>query len=224
MLATAVLITETRRLVPTLGWIATVLSGEHRATMGVLFRLAYLGVTNALALLRLLPMSDRDKDAEILALRHQILVLERHLHGERVQFTRADLAWLAALLHPLPRTVLNRLRLLVRPETVLRWHRDLIARRHARISRPRRVGRPRTIRSIRTLVLRLASENSTWGYRRIHGELLILGVKVAASTVWEILQTPESNRRPSAPAALGRRFCGPRPTPSSPPTSSRRPH
>jgi hypothetical protein len=65
----------------------------------VLFRLAYLGVTNTLALLRLLPMSDRDKDAEILALRHQILVLQRHLHGDRIQFTRAVRAWLAALLH-----------------------------------------------------------------------------------------------------------------------------
>jgi hypothetical protein len=88
----------------------------------------------------------------------------------------------------LPRTVLNHLRLLVRPETVLRWHRDLIDRRHARRSRPHRVGRPRTVRSIRRLVLRLASENSTWGYRRIHGELLVLGVKVAASTVWAILK------------------------------------
>lgn len=153
-----------------------------------MFRLAYLGVTNTLTLLRLLPMSDRDKDAEILALRHQIMVLERHLHGDRVRFTPADRAWLAALLHPLPRTVRNQLRLLVRPETVLRWHRDLIARRHARSSRPHRAGRPRTIRSIRRLVLRLASENSTWGYRRIHGELLVLGVKVAASTVWEILK------------------------------------
>ncbi|WP_028569021.1 hypothetical protein [Salinispora tropica] len=86
----------------------------------MLFRLAYLGVTNTLALLRLLPMSDRDKDAEILALRHQILVLQRQLHGDRVQFTRTDRAWLAALLHPLPRTVLNHLQLLVRPETVLR--------------------------------------------------------------------------------------------------------
>jgi putative transposase len=139
-------------------------------------------------LLRLLPMSDRDKDAEILALRHQIMVLERQLGGDRVRFHPADRAWLAALLHPLPRTVLNQLRLLVRPDTVLRWHRDLIARRHARRSRPRRTGRPRTIRSIRTLVLRLARENSGWGYRRIHGELLVLGVKVAASTVWEILQ------------------------------------
>jgi hypothetical protein len=154
----------------------------------VLLRLAYLGVTNTVALLRLLPMSDRDKDAEILALRHQILVLERHLRGERVRFTRADRAWLAALLHPLPRDVLNHLRLLVRPDTVLRWHRDLIGRRHARRSRPHQVGRPRTVRSIRRLVLRLARENNTWGYRHIHGELLLLGVKVAASTIWEILK------------------------------------
>lgn len=163
-----------------------VLDVEHCATMtSVLFRLAYLCMTNALALLRL---SDRDKDAEILALRHQIMVLERQLHGDRIQFTRTDRAGLAALLHPLPRTVLNHLRLLVRPETVLRWHRDLIARRHARRSRPRQVGRPRTIQSIRRLVLRLAHENTTWGYRRIHGELLALGVKVAASIVWEILK------------------------------------
>lgn len=48
-----------------------------------MLRLAFLGVTNALALLRLLPMSDRDKDAEILVLRHQITVLERQLHGDR---------------------------------------------------------------------------------------------------------------------------------------------
>jgi putative transposase len=153
----------------------------------VLLRLAYLGVTNALALLRLLPMSDQAKDAEILALRHQIAVLERHLQGEKVRFAPADRALLAALLHRLPRDVLRHIRLLVRPETVLRWHRDLVTRRHAMISRPKRAGRPPTVRSIRTLVLRLARENNSWGYRRIHGELLVLGVKVAASTVWEIL-------------------------------------
>jgi hypothetical protein len=128
----------------------------------VLFRLAYLGVTNTLALLRLLPMSDRDKDAEILALRHQIAVLERHLRGEKIRFTTADRALLAALLHRLPRDVLRRIRL-VRPETVLRWHRNLIARRHARISRPKRAGRPRTIRSIRRLVLHLSRENTLVG-------------------------------------------------------------
>jgi putative transposase len=155
----------------------------------VLLRLAYLGVTNALAMLRLLPMSDRAKDAEILALRHQITVLERKLHGQMVRFDPADRAFLAALLHRLPRDVLRQIRLLVRPETVLRWHRDLIAARHARISRPKRVGRPPTVRSIRVLVLRLARENSSWGYRRIHGELLVLGIKVGASTVWEILKS-----------------------------------
>lgn len=86
----------------------------------MLFRLAYLGVTNTVALLRLLPMGDRDKDVEILALRHQTMVLERQLGGERVRFTRADRTWLAALLHQLPCDVLRRVRLLVRPETVLR--------------------------------------------------------------------------------------------------------
>jgi hypothetical protein len=131
----------------------------------MLLRLTYLGVTNALALLRLLPMSDRDKDAEILALRHQITVLQRQLHGEKVRFTLIDRAWLAAVLHRLHRNVLREIRLLVHPETVLRWHRDLVARRHAKISRPRQVGRPRTVRSIRRLVLRLAGENPTWGYR-----------------------------------------------------------
>jgi len=84
--------------------------------------------------------------------------------------------------------VLGRFRLLVQPETVLRWHRDLLARRHAASSRPRRPGRPRTVRSIRQLVLRLARENPCWGYRRIHGELLVLGIKSPPPTVWEILQ------------------------------------
>jgi putative transposase len=90
----------------------------------VLLRLAYLGVTNALALLRLMPMNDRAKDAEILALRHQITILERRMQGEKIRFAPADRAFLAALLHRLPRDVLRRIRLLVRPETVLRWHRD----------------------------------------------------------------------------------------------------
>jgi putative transposase len=154
----------------------------------VLLRLAYLSVTNVFALLRLLPVSDRDKDVEILALRHQITVLERQLSKNRPRFSPADRAFLAALLHRLPRNVLGQFRLLIRPETVLRWHRDVLARRHAARSRPGRPGRPRTVRSIRQLVLRLARENPGWGYRRIHGELLVLGIKIAASTVWEILQ------------------------------------
>lgn len=154
----------------------------------MLLRLAYLGVANAFALLRLLPMSDRDKDAEILALRHQLAVLQRQLGANRARFTPSDRALLAALLHHLPRRVLEHLHLVVRPDTVLRWHRDLIARQHAQRCRPKRPGRPRTVRSIRALVLRLVAENPGWGYRRVHGELLVLGVKVAASTVWEILR------------------------------------
>jgi putative transposase len=146
----------------------------------VLLRLAYLGVTNAFAMLRLLPMTDRDKDAEILALRHQITVLERQLGKGKVRFTPSDRAFLAAL-HRLPAHILRRLRLLVRPDTVLRWHRHLLKRRHAASCRPNRPGRPRTVRSIRILVLRLAKENPSWGYRRLHGELLVLGVKVGAS-------------------------------------------
>ena len=154
----------------------------------MLLRLVYLSVTNVFALLRLLSASDRDKDIEILALRHQITVLQRQLGTTRPRFSAGDRAFLAALLHRLPRDVLGRFRLLVQPDTVLRWHRDLLARRHAARSRPRHPGRPRTVRSVRLLVLRLARENPSWGYRRIHGELLVLGIKVAASTVWEILR------------------------------------
>jgi putative transposase len=154
----------------------------------VLLRLAYLTVTNTFAVLRLLLMSDRDKDTEILALRHQIAVLERQLGNEKVRFTPSDRAFLAALLHRLSPEVLRRLRLLVRPDTIMRWHRDLINRRHAARSTPKRPGRPPTVRAIRALVLRLVRENPSWGYRRVHGELLVLGVKIAASTVWEILK------------------------------------
>jgi putative transposase len=129
----------------------------------MLLQLAYLGITNAFALLRRLRGSDRDKDAEILALRHQLAVLHRQLGDQLIRFEPADRAGLAALLHHLPRPSLHSLRLLVRPDTILRWHRNLIARRHATVSRPRRRGRPRTVRSIRVLVLRLVAENPSWG-------------------------------------------------------------
>src|SRR5690349_23497869 len=102
-------------------------------------------------------------------------------------------------------------------------HRDLLAHRNTAKSRPKSPGRPRTVRSIRRLVLRLARENPCWGYRRIHGELLILGIKVAASTVWEILQQagidPAPDRtsstwasflRSQADVLLACDFCAPR--------------
>jgi putative transposase len=172
----------------------------------VWLRLAYLTVTNAFSILRLFPMSNRDKDAEILSLRHQILVLERQLGNTKVRFDPGDRAFLAALLNRLPKDVLRRLRLLVRPDTVLRWHRDLISRRHAVASRPKHAGRPRTLRSIRILVLRLAREDPSWGYRRLHGELLVLGVKVAASTVWEILREAGIDPAPDRSATTSTDF------------------
>ncbi|MFD7608737.1 integrase core domain-containing protein [Streptomyces mirabilis] len=152
----------------------------------MLLRLPYLALTSMFTLIRLLPMGDRDKDAEILALRHQLVVLQRQI--DRPRLTWPDRALLAALLHRRPRVQLRRLQLIVSPDTVLRWHRDLLRRRHGSASRPKRPGRPRTMRSVRLLVLRLAGQNPNWGYRRIHGELAALGIKVAAATVWNILK------------------------------------
>ena len=125
----------------------------------MLLGLVYLTVTNIFAVLRLLPMSDRDKGTEILALRHQLAVLERELGKQKARFTPSDRAFLAALLHRLPPEVVRRFRLLVCPDTIVRWHRDLIARRHAARSEPKRAGWPPTVRSIRALVLRLVREN-----------------------------------------------------------------
>ncbi|GGY06459.1 hypothetical protein GCM10010358_69640 [Streptomyces minutiscleroticus] len=81
-----------------------------------------------------LPMCDHGKDIEILALRHRLMVLERRLGKGRAWFAPGDRAFLAALLHRLPRGVLRQVRLRVRPDTVLYRHRDLLARRHADVS------------------------------------------------------------------------------------------
>lgn len=160
----------------------------------MLLRLSYLALTGMIRFLRLLTMSNADKDIEILTLRHQLTVLQRQV--DKPQLTPPDRALLAALLHIIPRPTLRRLHLIVSPDTILRWHRDLLRRRHTRISRPKQPGRRPTVRSIRALVLRLARDNPSWGYRRIHGELATLGIKLAPSTVWEILKT---NNIPPAP-------------------------
>src|SRR5438132_1283771 len=113
-------------------------------------------------------MTDAAKDIEILALRHQLTVLQRQLGNQRPRLRPEDRAFLAALLVPLARATLHRFRLLVSPDTVLRWHRNLVKRRHARTSTNHRPGRPRTVASIRRLTLRLAGENPSRRYRRIH--------------------------------------------------------
>ena len=147
-------------------------------------RFAYLAVLRMFGWLTLLARSDCAKDAEILILRHQVAVLQRQVKAPRLSW--ADRAVLAALARMLPGSQLRRLRLIVSPRTLLRWHADLV-RRHWACPR-RGPGRPRTAVSVRALVLEMARDNPGWGYRRIHGELAGLGHKLAPSTVWQILK------------------------------------
>jgi putative transposase len=150
-------------------------------------RFVYLLITRASSWLRLSRHEENWKTAEILILRHQLTVLQRR-QPRRPYLDWADRALLATFLAVIPKVRRHGLRLLVTPDTILRWHRDIIRRRWAARSMRGKTGRPATRRNIRALVLRLARENPGWGYRRIHGELAGLGAKIAASTVWEILQ------------------------------------
>ncbi|SCF28572.1 hypothetical protein GA0074696_4093 [Micromonospora purpureochromogenes] len=124
---------------------------------------------------------ERSKDVEIVVLRHQVAVLRRQV--ERPDLAPADRVVLSALSRLLPRTRWSTF--FVTPATLLRWHRDLVARKWTYPKR--RPGRPPIRAEIGALVLRLARENPTWGHRRVQGELLRLGFRVAASTVWTIL-------------------------------------
>ena len=143
----------------------------------------YWSLRRLLELVVLRFRSEQEKEIEILLLRHQLRVLERQV--ARPQLTQADRALLAAFSRVLPRQAW-RGSFLVTPATVLRWHRDLVARRWTYPHRG--PGRPATPTEMRELVVRLARENPSWGYRRIHGELVGLGIKLAASTVWKILK------------------------------------
>jgi putative transposase len=144
----------------------------------------YWSLRRLLELVALRRRSEREKEIEILLLRHQLRVLERQV--ARPQLTQADRMVLAALSRMLPRRAAWRRSAFVTPATLLRWHRELVARRWTYPHRRR--GRPATAGEVRTLVVRLARENPAWGYRRIQGELVGLGIKLAASTVWTILK------------------------------------
>jgi putative transposase len=168
-------------------------------------RLVFLLITRVAVWLRLSRREEAWKTAEILILRHQLAVLQRR-QLRRPKLNWADRALLAALLGLIPKARRHGLRLLVTSDTILRWHRDIIHRRWVARSKRAKSGRPPTRRNIQTLVHRLARENPEWGYRRIHGELAGLGVKVAASTVWEILKASGINPAPRRPGPTWSQF------------------
>jgi transposase len=151
-------------------------------------KLIFLAVSGVMSVLGLSRREAWWKDAEILMLRHQLAVAQRDRPPAHSRLTWPDRAWLAALAATLPAGRLAGMRLIITPGTILRWRRDVVRRRWARVSRQGRSGRSTTHRRVRSVVLRLARENESWGYRRIHGELAGLGIIVAPSTVWRILK------------------------------------
>src|SRR5260370_30611120 len=144
-------------------------------------RFVFLLITRMTSWLRLSGREEAWKIAEILILRHQLAVLQRR-QPRRPNLDWADRALLATLLAVIPKARRQALRLLVTPDTVLRWHRDIVRRRWAARSKRGRTGRPATRRNIKALVLRLARENNGWGYPGIRGKLAGPGGKKAAAT------------------------------------------
>jgi hypothetical protein len=137
----------------------------------------YILISRLASPMLLLARSDAAKDVEILVLRHQLAVL--HRLNPRPRMSWADRAFNAALVRRPPGH--RRVGLLVTSATILRWHRRLVARRWT--TNDRRPGRPPIPAGLRSLTVRLATENPTWSYRHVHGELAGLGYQVGASSV-----------------------------------------
>jgi transposase InsO family protein len=143
------------------------------------YRILYRFLTS---LARLAVRTGRSRDLEIIVLRHQLGVL--HRQNTRPNLNDDDRSMLAAIAQALPRP--RRHGWLVTPDTLLRWHRRRIA--HHWTQPPQKPGRPPTHAEVRRLIIQMATDNATWGYRRIHGELNSLDHNVGASTVWKILK------------------------------------
>ena len=143
--------------------------------------LVYRVLVTVVSWLVLLARSQASKDAEILALRHEVAVLRRT--NPRPRLSWLDRAVLAALARVLPKRL--RERRIVTPGTLLRWHKRLVAKKW---TQPKAPGRPPIGEELVDLIVRLACENRRWGVVRIQGELRWLGHRVAASTIRKILR------------------------------------
>ncbi|MDQ6944699.1 MAG: helix-turn-helix domain-containing protein [Actinomycetota bacterium] len=149
----------------------------------MLFSIVYAVVCVILDLVVIRAPKDAAIRLELVALRHEVSVLRRRT--KRVVWRPADRLVLAALSRHLPRTAWAVFP--VRPETLLRWQRELVRRKWALFARRRRPGRPSVFQECREVVLRLAAENPRWGYQRLRGELAKLGYRVLATTIRSIL-------------------------------------
>ena len=143
--------------------------------------LLYLLFRRVLAVAALRLRSRKFKELEIVVLRHELAVLRRQISCPRLD--ESDRVFLAAASQLLGRASRS---FFVRPDTLLGWHRQLVRRRWTYAGR--RPGRPAVSEEIRELVLRLARENSRWGYERIVGELAGVDMRVSATTVAKILR------------------------------------
>jgi len=168
----------------------------------MLLSIWYQMVRWLLGLTVVLVRRDLSKDAELLVLRHENAVLRRQI--TRVHYTPADRMWLTALSRLLPRRRWAAI-FPVTPATILAWHRTLISRKWDYSAR-RRPGRPPTAAMIKQLIIRMATENPTWGHRRVQGELIRLGHHIAASTVWQILHDAGMEPAPRRSGPTWRQF------------------